>query len=150
MTDENFRHIVRVANTDLKGEKGLAIALQKIEGVGTPMAHVICSLAKVNPLMQTGTISDSQVAAIDKVIENPKAAGVPLWYFNRQKDYETGEDLHLFGPNRKFVQENDVKRMSKTKSYRGLRHQWGLTVRGQRTQSNFRNKKRTGGAKRKK
>jgi len=31
--------------------------------------------------------------------------------------------------------------MKKTKSYKGLRHQWGLPVRGQRTKANFRKNK---------
>jgi small subunit ribosomal protein S13 len=51
----------------------------------------------------------------------------------------------------KFAKENDVKMMKKIKSYRGLRHQWSLPVRGQRTKSNFRRNKGKGslGVKRK-
>ena len=35
----------------------------------------------------------------------------------------------------------DLRRLKKIKSNRGLRHQWGLPVRGQRTKSNFRRSK---------
>ncbi|RME78234.1 30S ribosomal protein S13 [Candidatus Woesearchaeota archaeon] len=149
MAEKDFKHIVRIANTDLKGEKGIAVALQKITGVGASMAQTVCALAKVNPLEKAGELTDDQINAIDTILADPQKAGIPSWYFNRQKDYETGVDKHIVGPSLKFEQENDVKRLAKIKSYRGLRHQWGLPVRGQRTQSNFRNKRKVGGAKRK-
>jgi len=65
------------------------------------------------------------------------------------RDLETGEDLHLVGPDLKFTREQDVKMMIKIKSYRGVRHMFGLPVRGQRTKSSFR-KGRTVGVVRKK
>ena len=40
-----------------------------------------------------------------------------------------------------FAEETDIKRMKKTRSYRGVRHGMGLPVRGQRTKSNFRKNK---------
>ena len=57
---------------------------------------------------------------------------------NRRKDIETGEDRHLVGVDLKFMQEQDIKRMIKIKSYKGVRHMFGLPVRGQRTRSSFR------------
>jgi small subunit ribosomal protein S13 len=60
---------------------------------------------------------------------------------NRQKDYESGENMHLLGPTIKFVQDNDVRRLKKIKAYKGMRHAAGLPVRGQRTRSNFRKNK---------
>ena len=57
---------------------------------------------------------------------------------NRKNDYETGEDKHLLAGTLNFVQDNDLKRLKKIKTLRGIRHQRKLPVRGQRTRSNFR------------
>jgi len=42
-----FKHIIRIANTDLKGEKKLVIALQKIKGVSYNMAAALCHVAGI-------------------------------------------------------------------------------------------------------
>ncbi|MCA9477709.1 MAG: 30S ribosomal protein S13 [Nanoarchaeota archaeon] len=147
---KEFRHIVRVGNTDLVGEKPLFLSLQKIKGVGENFARVICVLAKMDYLKQTGEMTDKDVAVLEKILENPQEAGVPQYMFNNQKDYETGKDQHLFLADLDFKQDQDIKRLKKSKSYIGLRHQWRLPVRGQRTQSNFRpNKGRSSAVKKK-
>ena len=43
----NFKHIVRVANVDVPGEKAVKIALTKIKGVGMQFAGIVCTLANV-------------------------------------------------------------------------------------------------------
>jgi len=63
---------------------------------------------------------------------------------NRRNDYETNENMHLIGPDIKYVQENDIKLMKKIRSYKGIRHMKGLPVRGQRTKANFRRNKGKG------
>lgn len=147
----DFRHIVRVGNTDLVGEKPLYLSLQKIKGVGENFARITCALAKIEYMKQTGTLSDKEVSTVEKIIEDPKGAGFPTYLLNRQQDYETGEDLHLTLADLDFAQDQDLKREKKMKSYKGLRHQWGLPVRGQRTQANFRpNKGRNSAVKKKK
>jgi small subunit ribosomal protein S13 len=70
---------------------------------------------------------------------------------NRRKDYETGEDIHLLSSDLAFTQDNDIKMMKKMKSYKGMRHARGLTVRGQKTRANFRrNKGKVAGVQKKK
>lgn len=146
----NFRHIVRVGNTDLIGEKPLFLSLQKIKGVGENFARVMCVLTKIDYMKTTGELDDKEVKELEKILENPKEAGVPLYYFNSLKDFETGNDNHLFLADLDFKQDQDIKRLKKSKSYIGLRHQWKLPVRGQRTQSNFRpNKGRSSAVKKK-
>ena len=63
---------------------------------------------------------------------------LPAWMLNRRKDYESGEDKHVINAELKLSREFDIKRLQLIKSYRGLRHAWGLPVRGQKTRSNFR------------
>ena len=36
-----FRHIVRVNNTDLKGDKAIYLSMQKIKGIGDKLANKI-------------------------------------------------------------------------------------------------------------
>lgn len=145
-----FRHIVRVGNTDLKGEKALYLSLQKIKGVGENFARAVCILASIDFMKKTGELSDSEVKQLEKVLEDPKKAGMPEFYLNRLKDYETGENKHLLLADLDFEKDQDLKRLKKTKSYIGLRHQWKLPVRGQRTGSNFRPNKGKGAVKKKK
>ena len=63
---------------------------------------------------------------------------VPLWMLNRQRDIETGDELHLFSMDVSMTQDDDIARLRATKAYRGLRHAARKRVRGQRTRSNGR------------
>jgi len=138
---DNFRHIVRVVNVDIPGEKPVSISLTKIKGMGTNFARVICKLAGIDAYKKTGYLEDSEIEKLNEVSKDPIKAGVPKWMFNRKKDYETGEDKHLLTATLSFTQDNDLKRLKKTKTLRGMRHQKKLPVRGQRTRSNFRRSK---------
>ena len=146
----DFRHIVRIANTDLDGNKPLFMSLQKIQGVGEQFAQAICKAAKMNPQQKTGELVPKQDEALTRVVLEPEAAGIPRWMLNRRKDPETGGDSHLIGADIKFTIENDIKTMRRLKTYKGVRHAQGLTVRGQRTQGNFRKNKGKAAVKKKK
>jgi small subunit ribosomal protein S13 len=136
-----FRHLVRVMNTDLKGQKQILYALPYIRGIGLIFANAVCRKANVDIYKKAGYLTEQEVKALEEVISNPVRHGIPAWMFDRRKDYDSGEDLHIISGNLEFAHEMDIKRMKKTKSYKGLRHQWGLPVRGQRTKSNFRKNK---------
>ncbi|MEM0231026.1 MAG: 30S ribosomal protein S13 [Candidatus Woesearchaeota archaeon] len=138
---ENFKHIVRIANTDINGNKKVVNGLRKIKGLSFMMINAVCQVAGVDPYAQIGTLSDEQLKKIDDSIRSPARYGIPSWLFNRRKDYESGEDMHLIGNDLKYVQENDIKRLRMIKTYRGQRLPLGLTVRGQRTKSHFRKNK---------
>lgn len=133
------KYIVRVFNTDLDGKKKLYLGLQKIKGVSFSFANAICHIAQIDKNQIVGRLNEQQVAKLNAVLSNPSQ--VPTWMFNRRKDVETGNDVHMFTGDLVYVNEMDVKRMKQIKSYRGLRHSWGLTVRGQRTKSNHRRTK---------
>ncbi len=138
---ENFKHIVRIANIDLPGNQVLRFAMKQIKGIGVNLADAICAAAEVNKHSRTGELSDQDVSKINKVITSLAESGIPAHLFNRRKDYETGEDLHVITSTLNFVKDNDLKRLKKIKTYRGVRHLRGLPVRGQRTRSNFRRNK---------
>ncbi len=139
--EQKLKYLVRIANTDLNGNKPVADGLLNIRGVGFGYANMACRLANVNPMKKAGELTDKEVALIESIITEPAKHDVPAWMFNRQKDYESGHDMHILGPTIKFVQDNDVRRLKKIKAYKGMRHAAGLPVRGQRTRSNFRKNK---------
>lgn len=141
---QEVRHIVRILNTDLKGEKALSSALRGIKGVSFMLSSAICKITKLDENKKAGLLNESDIAKIESVAKEPIKHGVPIWMLNRRRDYETNMDMHLLGTDVKFVQENDIKVLKKIKSYRGLRHMKGLPVRGQRTRSNFRTNKGKG------
>ena len=114
-------------------------------------ANAICILTGFDKNMKAGDLSDAQVKKLDEMVRNPVKSGIPKWLINRRKEPETAEDKHLIMSDLDFAKEMDIKMLKKIKSYKGLRHQWGLPVRGQRTKSNFRRNKGKGlGVKRKK
>ena len=148
---KEFKHILRVVNTDLDGGKPVVHALKKIKGVSFMFANLVCNVAGVDKTKKVGYLSDSETQKIEEVIVNPAKFNVPVWMLNRRKDYESGEDKHLLGSDLNFQNDNDIKRLKMIKAYKGMRHAAGLPVRGQKTKSNFRRNKGKGlGVKRKK
>jgi len=139
--DKDYRYLVRIINTDLKGNKQILYALPYIKGVGIMFANAVCRKANIDIHKKAGYLTEQEVKAIEDVITHPSKYGIPNWMFDRRKDYDTGADLHIISGTLEFAHDMDIKRMKKTKSYKGLRHQWGQPVRGQRTKSNFRKNK---------
>ncbi len=137
---ENYKHIVRIANVDVPGEKQIRFALTKIKGIGINFADVVCVISGVKKSAKTGNLSDQEIKKLNEVVLNPHDK-IPSWMFNRKKDYETGEDKHVLTGTLNFTKDNDLKRLKKIKTLRGMRHQKGLPVRGQRTRANFRRSK---------
>ncbi|MFH1063967.1 MAG: 30S ribosomal protein S13 [Candidatus Woesearchaeota archaeon] len=139
--NKNFRHIVRVANTDLDGSKALLNALTKIKGVNFVFANALCTLANMDKKHVTGQLSQDEVARLDAILAAPLKYGFPTWMMNRRKDSETGADRHVLGADLTWQTDNDIKIMKKVRTYKGVRHMSKLPVRGQRTKNNFRNKR---------
>jgi small subunit ribosomal protein S13 len=144
----SYRHIIRVARTDLDGSQKLDKSLSAVKGVGPRLARAIVQVAGLNPEQRTGFITDEDVAKIEKILKDPRKHGIPNWMLNRQKDMATGEDKHLIGPDLDFQLKMDLDYLMKTKCWRGIRHSLGLKVRGQRTRCTGR-KGRTVGVSRK-
>ena len=135
--DSNFKYIIRIANSDVSGEERLANALTSIRGVGPRISNAIVQELKLDPNKLAGKLDDKNVDDIEKAIMNLNKH-VPDWLLNRQKDYDTGNDIHHVSVDLKMTHDEDLNRMKKVKSYKGIRHASGHKVRGQRTYSNGR------------
>ncbi len=134
---EDFSYILRMADTDMDGLKALATALTAVKGVGPRTAIQICKNTGFDPASLAGHLSAEQQVTLREAIEG-YAETVPLWMLNRQRDLETGDELHLTGQQVSLTFEDDINRLRTMKCYRGVRHASGNKVRGQRGRSNGR------------
>ena len=136
-----LKYFVRIANTDLDGNKPIQHALIKIKGISFMFSNAVLNVADIEKTKKAGYMTDNEAAKIDDVLKDPSKFGIPYWLFNRKRDPEDNTNKHLTGSTLSFTQDNDIKMMKKIKSYKGIRHSLGLPVRGQRTKSNFRKNK---------
>ncbi len=133
----DFRHLVRLVNTDLDGKKNVATALGYVPGVGKRLAFVVCREANVDPTVRIGNLKDPEIAAVNVAIEGLTEM-LPAWMVNRRHDPESGEDRHMIGPEITIMLREDLNRLKKIRSWRGHRHEKRLPTRGQRTKNNGR------------
>src|SRR5712691_6149317 len=118
---EDFRYIVRMANTD----------------VGIRVSEAIADLTGVPRAERLGNLSEEQTDKIEATLGNLGEA-FPPWMVNRPKDWESGLDLHVVGSDVEVRLRDDINLMKMIRSYKGVRHETGQKVRGQRTRSNGR------------
>lgn len=110
--------MARLSGIDLPNNKHINIALTYIHGIGKTESKRILEATDINPTTKAGDLTGSQVQTLAAVIEKTPVEG----------------DL------RKIVREN-IQRLKRNGSYRGLRHHMGLPVRGQKTRTNARTRK---------
>jgi small subunit ribosomal protein S13 len=133
----DFKHIVRLANSDIPGKQKVNYGLTSIRGVGFRMATIIAKEAEVDLKARIGDLSDEDIQNLGEVLEDLQDSS-PVWMRNRLKDYDSGEDLHLYSSERDMTLRDDLNRLRKARCYRGIMHETGQKVRGQRSRSNGR------------
>ena len=80
---ENFKHIIRLQNTNVEGKRIIVNALTAIRGIGRRMAHMICKVAKIDVTKRAGEIKDETWELVGKIINEPEKYSIPEWFFNR-------------------------------------------------------------------
>jgi len=113
----------------------MLVGLTQVKGIGYNFATAILDTLKIDTNSNIGNLSEEQIQSIERLISDPIAANFPSWFLNRQKDIETGSNLHLLTSDIPFTLRNDIERERITASWRGYRHLNGLKVRGQRTRT---------------
>ncbi len=140
----DIRYIVRIAAKDLDGSLPVERALNGIKGVGIRMAKIMATrfseVSGVSPTTPLGMMPEDKDKVLEDIVMHPESHQVPQWVFNRRKDLFTGKTSHSVMSDLDFTLRKDLQLMMETKSYKGLRHTWGLPVRGQRTKSTHRGK----------
>jgi len=109
----------RILGVDIPADKRVDVALRYLYGIGPARALEICQRGNIDPAMKARSLSESNIGAIIKVL---------------QDSYTVEGDL------RRQVAQN-IRRLIAIGSYRGVRHRKGLPVHGQRTKTNARTRK---------
>ena len=112
--------MARIIGVEVPPNKRIDIALRYIYGIGPKNAVAVLAKAKIDPAIRAKDLTEAQLSQIVHAITEGK--------------YVIEGDL------RREIGMN-LKRLQGIRCYRGVRHQRGLPVRGQRTQTNARTRK---------
>jgi small subunit ribosomal protein S13 len=135
MSNQEFRHIVRILGADSAGTLKVSYALTEIKGVSGSLSNAVLKRAGVNPDLRVGFLSESDISKIEDIIKEPAKYNIPSWMFNRRKDSDTGKDVHLLSADLVLKIKTDIDQAKEIRSWRGYRHAYSLKVRGQRTKT---------------
>jgi small subunit ribosomal protein S13 len=131
--------IVRVSGKDVDGSLSIPRALAKVKGIGHNMSRAMALVAEsklgITTTTEIGSLSEDQIAQLEGLIKEPLAAGIPWYLLNRNKDMETGKNMHIVSNDLIFNTRQDISRDIANGLWRGFRHQYGQKVRGQHTRS---------------
>ncbi|CAE7193961.1 RpS18 [Symbiodinium sp. KB8] len=111
----------------------VAYALTAIVGIGRRLSFLILKKAGISPNLRAGQLSAEQIEKVVAILSNPLDYKIPEWFLNRQKDFVDGKSFQVYSNNLSTKLRDDLERMKKMRLHRGVRHYWGLKVRGQRT-----------------
>lgn len=110
---------MRIGGVDLPTDKRIEIALTYIYGIGRSSANDILDKSQVDQDTKTHELNSDEVTRLRNLIE---------------------AEYTIEGELRNQVKRN-IQRLKDINCYRGVRHEKGLPVRGQRTRSNARTRK---------
>ncbi len=108
----------RIAGVDIPDNKKIKIALQYIYGIGKNNTFDVLKKANVDKEKRAKDLTGAEISRIQKVLEQ----------------------YNIEGTLRRLIRDN-IERLKRIGTYRGLRHIQGLPVRGQRTRTNARTKR---------
>ncbi len=111
----------RISGVDIPVNKQAWVSLQYIYGIGRSQSYKILAQADITPDVKVKDLTEDEVIKLREIID---------------------KQLRVEGELRKEINFN-IKRLIEIGSYRGLRHRYGLPVRGQRTRTNARTKRGT-------
>ncbi len=111
--------MARIAGVDLPREKRIEVALTYIYGIGLPSSKRILETTSISPDTRVKDLTEEEAQKLRAEIED---------------SYKVEGDL------RREVTMN-IKRLIEIGCYRGMRHKFGLPVRGQKTKTNARTRK---------
>lgn len=146
-------------------------ALTKIKGVGRRYSNLVCKKADVDLnkrcviksiylscmrnltqrdfAFSAGEITSEELERIVTIIQNPTQYKIPVWFLNRQRDIVDGKDSQVLANGMESKLREDLERLKKIRAHRGLRHYWGLRVRGQHSKTTGRRGRTVGVSKKK-
>ncbi|CAO3646496.1 unnamed protein product [Mucor fragilis] len=145
----HFQHIIRLLNTNVDGRVKIQIALTSVKGVGRRFANIACKKADIDLTKRAGELSSEELERIVTILQNPAQYKIPAWFLNRQKDIVDGKSSQVISNVLDTKYRDDLERLKKIRNHRGLRHYWGVRVRGQHTKTTGRRGRTVGVSKKK-
>lgn len=138
-------------------------ALTNIKGVGRRYSNLVCKKADVDLNKRAGELTSEELERIvtsklfrttilftkNVVIQNPTQYKIPAWFLNRQRDIVDGKNSQILANGVDSKLREDLERLKKIRAHRGLRHYWGLRVRGQHSKTTGRRGRTVGVSKKK-
>merc|ERR1712211_196924 len=146
----NFQHILRVLNTNIDGKTSVMFALTSIKGIGRRYANLCLKKADIPLTRRAGELNEEEVEKLVTIMQNPRQYKIPDWFLNRQRDIKDGKTTQVMANILDNKLREDLERLKKIRAHRGLRHYWGLRVRGQHTKTTGHKGKTVGVSKRSK
>ena len=119
--------MARFLGVETPNNKKLEYGLRYVYGIGPHRAKIIVAESGIDPDTRIRQLSEEQLNQLATLITDRNADGE--------------EEPWLVEGDLRRQLAGDLKRLQAIKSYRGLRHQRGLPVRGQRTSTNARTRK---------
>jgi small subunit ribosomal protein S18e len=105
--------------------------------------------ADQNSSFSAGELTTEELERIVTILQTPTQYKIPSWFLNRQRDITDGKDSQAVSNALDSKLRDDLERLKKIRSHRGLRHYWGLRVRGQHTKTTGRRGRTVGVSKKK-
>ena len=112
--------MARLLGVDIPNRKKIEFSLRYIYGVGPTRSKAILAATGIDPDRRTMDLNEQELSLVSNYIIDQK--------------------IMVEGDLRRTI-TNNLKRLQSIRCYRGLRHQRGLPVRGQRTITNARTRK---------
>ena len=144
-----FQHIIRLLNTNIDGKRKIMYALTDIKGVGRRFSNIVLKKADVDLKKRAGELTNDELERIVTIMQNPRQYKIPDWCLNRQKDIRDGSYSQLLSNGLESKFREDIEMLKKIRAHRGLRHYWGVRVRGQHTKTTGRRGRTVGVSKKK-
>lgn len=122
------------------------------EDIAEFLARILGILAEVLTgffLNSAGELTTEELERIVTILQTPTQYKIPSWFLNRQRDITDGKDHQMVSNGLDSKLREDLERLKKIRSHRGLRHYWGLRVRGQHTKTTGRRGRTVGVSKKK-
>jgi small subunit ribosomal protein S13 len=110
----------RILGVDIPGNKKLPYALRYVYGIGQTRAFEVVAASGLDPDRRAHELSEEELSKLASIV---------------------GEKQMLVEGDLRREVAGNIKRLQAIRSNRGIRHQRGLPVRGQRTSTNARTRK---------
>lgn len=106
--------MVYLLGLNLSEKIPVGLGLQQVYGIGKKLSKKLCEDVEVEYWSKLGVLSEDKIRAISRLVRRRHIIGVEL----KREVYQS------------------IRKKMDNRSYKGLRHRYGLPVNGQRTRSN--------------